>query len=142
MSSDRDKLRSLPSVERVVQQLGPRAPHRTMVRVARRAIEEARRLIYSGETADEHAIVVRAAELVTLTQRSRLQPVINATGVLIHTNLGRVPLSDEQLDAVTTVSSDYSNLEYDIDRGQRGDRYENATEILCEVTGAEAALVV
>jgi L-seryl-tRNA(Ser) seleniumtransferase len=142
MSSDRDKLRSLPSVERVVQQLGPRAPHRTMVRVARRAIEEARRLIYSGETADEHAIVVRAAELVTLTQRSRLQPVINATGVLIHTNLGRVPLSDKQLDAVTTVASDYSNLEYDIDRGQRGDRYENATEILCEVTGAEAALVV
>jgi L-seryl-tRNA(Ser) seleniumtransferase len=142
MSSDRDKLRSLPSVDRVVQQLGPRAPHRTLVRVARRAIEEARRLIYSGETADEHAIVGRAAELVTLTQRSRLQPVINATGVLIHTNLGRVPLSDEQLDAVATVASDYSNLEYDIDRGKRGDRYENATEILCEVTGAEAALVV
>ncbi|MQA99697.1 MAG: L-seryl-tRNA(Sec) selenium transferase [Actinobacteria bacterium] len=142
MSPDRDKLRSLPSVERVVQLLGPRAPHRSMVRAARRAIDKTRGLILDGNDVDENTIVAQAGELLSLSERARLHPVINATGVLIHTNLGRVPLSDDQLDAVAAVASNFSNLEYDIERGRRGDRYENAAEILCEVTGAEAALVV
>lgn len=142
MSDDRDSLRNLPSVERVVQELGPRAPHRSMVRAARRAIDEARRRIQEGGHTDDDAIVAEAAEILRRSQRSRLQPVINATGVLIHTNLGRVPLSEAQLDAVNAVASGYSNLEYDIEQGERGDRYENAAEILTEVTGAEAAVVV
>jgi L-seryl-tRNA(Ser) seleniumtransferase len=142
MSSDHDELRKLPSVERVVQRLGPRAPHRSLVLVARRAIDESRRLILDGGSVAERAVVDRAAELLTTSQRSRLQPLINATGVLIHTNLGRVPLSDAQLDAVVAVAGDYSNLEYDIEKGERGDRYENAADIVREVTGAEAAVVV
>lgn len=142
MNNDRDRLRNLPSVERVLQELGPLAPHRSMVRAARRAIDEARQRIQRGDETDDKVIVARAAELLRRSQRSRLQPVINATGVLIHTNLGRVPLSEAQLDAVDAVASGYSNLEYDIERGERGDRYENAADILTEVTGAEAAVVV
>jgi L-seryl-tRNA(Ser) seleniumtransferase len=142
MSDDRDELRKLPSVDSVVRALGTRAPHRSLVRAARRAIDEARQRARTGDTTDETFIVQRATEILALAGRSRLQPVINATGVLIHTNLGRVPLSDDQLDAVVAVAADYSNLEYDVVAGQRGDRYDHASEILCEVTGAEAALAV
>lgn len=71
-----------------------------------------------------------------------LQPVVNATGVLIHTNLGRVPLGNEQLSAVTRVAGAYSNLEYDLEEGRRGSRYKHATQLLSELTGAEAALIV
>ena len=142
MNADRDELRKLPSIERVVSEMGPLAPHRSMVRAARRAVDEARRTIERGDHLDAGDIVVRARELIDAALRSRLQPVINATGVLIHTNLGRVPLSDTQLDAVAAVSSGYSNLEYDVVAGRRGSRHEHAADILCEITGAEAALVV
>lgn len=71
-----------------------------------------------------------------------LQPVVNATGVLIHTNLGRVPLGGEQLAAVTRVAGGYSNLEYDLEDGRRGSRYAHATRLLSELTGAEASLIV
>ena len=68
--------------------------------------------------------------------------VINATGVLIHTNLGRVPLGAEQLEAVNRIATDYSNLEYDVEAGTRGSRYSHAAPLLVEATGGEDALVV
>jgi L-seryl-tRNA(Ser) seleniumtransferase len=71
-----------------------------------------------------------------------LQPVINATGVLIHTNLGRVPLGPRQIEAVQAVAMGYSNLEYDVSTGRRGSRYSHAGALLTQLTGAEAALVV
>jgi L-seryl-tRNA(Ser) seleniumtransferase len=74
--------------------------------------------------------------------RPTLQPVINATGVIVHTNLGRAPLSDEARTAMDAVAAGYSNLEYDLEAGRRGSRYVHAEEILCQLTGAEAALVV
>ncbi|MEM7132125.1 MAG: L-seryl-tRNA(Sec) selenium transferase [Chloroflexota bacterium] len=79
-----------------------------------------------------------------LTQLSQplLRPVINATGVIIHTNLGRAPLSVAARQAVTDVTLGYSNLEYDLDAGKRGSRYSHARELLVELTGAEDALVV
>jgi L-seryl-tRNA(Ser) seleniumtransferase len=74
--------------------------------------------------------------------RPSLRPVINATGVIIHTNLGRAPLSAEARAAMEAVALGYSNLEYDLEAGQRGSRYAHAEQILCRLTGAEAALVV
>jgi L-seryl-tRNA(Ser) seleniumtransferase len=71
-----------------------------------------------------------------------LQRVINATGVILHTNLGRAVLADEAIKHVETVARFYSNLEYDVHKGGRGSRYEHVQELLCELTGAEAALVV
>jgi L-seryl-tRNA(Ser) seleniumtransferase len=78
-----------------------------------------------------------------LARRSiSLKPVINATGIVIHTNLGRAPLADEAIEAMTAVSRGYSNLEFDLDSGERGSRNAHVEGLLCELTGAEAALVV
>ncbi len=71
-----------------------------------------------------------------------LKRVINATGVVVHTNLGRSPLAEEAVEAILRVSKWYSNLEYDLERGKRGSRYVHVEELLKEITGAEAALVV
>jgi L-seryl-tRNA(Ser) seleniumtransferase len=75
-------------------------------------------------------------------QKTSLKPVINATGIVIHTNLGRAPLASEAIQAMVDVSRGYSNLEYDLENGQRGSRNAHVEALLCELTGAEAALVV
>jgi L-seryl-tRNA(Ser) seleniumtransferase len=82
-----------------------------------------------------------AARLNQMRSKS-LRRVINATGVVLHTNLGRAPLCDAALAAIADAARDYSNLEYDLTAGERGSRYEHCRELLCELTGAEAALVV
>jgi L-seryl-tRNA(Ser) seleniumtransferase len=74
--------------------------------------------------------------------RPTLCPVINATGVVLHTNLGRAPLCEDALEAMVEVGRGYSNLEYDLEAGERGSRYVHAEELLCRLTGAEGALVV
>ncbi|KAA3656292.1 MAG: L-seryl-tRNA(Sec) selenium transferase, partial [Chloroflexi bacterium] len=71
-----------------------------------------------------------------------LKPVINGTGVIIHTNLGRAPLSQETIAAITAVSAGYATLEYDLASGNRGSRSIHAEELLIRITGTEAALVV
>jgi L-seryl-tRNA(Ser) seleniumtransferase len=72
----------------------------------------------------------------------RLRRVINATGVVIHTNLGRSPLHPSALQHIVDVSKAYSNLEFDLDRGERGTRYAHVEDVLCRISGAEAAMVV
>ncbi len=84
------------------------------------------------------AVVARLDELAL----ERLAPVINATGIILHTNLGRAPLAAEALDAVAQVARDYSNLEYDLNAGERGSRYARVGAILNDVTGAQDSLVV
>ena len=79
---------------------------------------------------------------IDLQIQPRLRRVINATGVVIHTNLGRAPLHPSAIKHLMEVSKTYSNLEYDLDRGERGDRYTHVEEILCRLSGAESALVV
>lgn len=87
-------------------------------------------------------IVARAEAVLEERSRSLLGPVINATGVLLHTNLGRAPLGPRQLEAVARVASGYSNLEYDLAEGIRGSRYAHAGRLIAEVSGAEAGVVV
>ncbi|MBK5277066.1 MAG: L-seryl-tRNA(Sec) selenium transferase [Desulfuromonadales bacterium] len=82
-----------------------------------------------------------ASELISRSKRS-LQTVINGSGVVVHTNLGRSPLADEAEEAIQAVSAGYSNLEYDLETGERGTRYAHVEGLICELTGAEAALVV
>ena len=79
---------------------------------------------------------------IELQVQPRLRRVINATGVVIHTNLGRSPLHPSALQHMMDVASNYSNLEYDLDRGERGSRYTHVEEILCRLSGAESAMVV
>lgn len=95
-----------------------------------------------GELPTGEAILEGAQALLAAWTTSTLHPVINATGVILHTNLGRAPLSEAAIQAMQTVSQGYSNLEYDLEKGRRGTRLLHAEELLKRLTGAEAALVV
>ncbi|MBV8196608.1 MAG: L-seryl-tRNA(Sec) selenium transferase, partial [Candidatus Eremiobacteraeota bacterium] len=95
----------------------------------------------SGDRSYDDVVAAVARELDGLALQT-LRPVINATGILIHTNLGRAPLAREALDAIGEVSREYSNLEYDLERGERGSRRSHVAGILAEITGAGDALVV
>ena len=109
----------------------------------RAALAAARQAISLGQPAPTTAalLAASAAHLDAAGQPS-LRPVINATGVILHTNLGRAPLSDRALAAVQAAAAGYNNLEYDLQAGARGSRHEHARRLLCELTGAEDALVV
>lgn len=143
-----DAYRALPSVDKVLQEpaiasLVDRYSRPPVVEVVRRELDAARARIAAGEPPPTTAQIVEAvvAGGTALWQPS-LAPVINATGVVLHTNLGRAPLSRAALAAIHEVSQGYSNLEYDVQEGRRGSRYVHAEELLCHLTGAKAALVV
>jgi len=133
-------LRKLPSVEDLARSAEGNSTH-VAVRAARAVIAEAREGILAGRsvTADLEAEVrARAAK----TFHSSYRRVINATGVIVHTNLGRAPLAAAARDAVEHAASGYSNLELDLEVGGRGSRQAHVQELAAELTGAEAALVV
>lgn len=144
----REELRKLPSVDRllthpVLQGLEREAGHEIVVEAVREALSRARQAIQDGQPCPSVEDLVEAVQ-ETLAHRLRpsLTPVINATGVIIHTNLGRAPLSVETVVAMWQIGCGYSNLEYSLEEGRRGSRYVHAEELLCRLTGAEAALVV
>ena len=117
-------------------------PHGLAVEVARSVIDDARARLEGGEPVTEEAVLGDARRRSAEIGRSLLQPVINATGVIVHTNLGRAPLGPAALAAVADVASGYSNLEFRLDRGTRGSRQEHAGTLLARACGAEAAVVV
>ncbi|HHL22013.1 MAG TPA: L-seryl-tRNA(Sec) selenium transferase [Aliiroseovarius sp.] len=141
-------LRNLPSVDRLLQteavaELAARWGHTLTVAAIRETLDAARAAIRAGGPAPSPAeLAVQAAERLAASLRPTLRPAINATGVIVHTNLGRAPLSAEARAAMNAVAVGYSNLEYDLEAGKRGSRYVHAEELLCRLTGAEAALVV
>lgn len=110
----------------------------------RAALDNARTALQAGQTVDisPNALLQNAQTLLKTWLEPTLQPVINATGVVLHTNLGRAPLSSSAIRAMEAVARNYSNLEYDLEQGKRGSRLTHAEELLCRLTGAEAALVV
>lgn len=110
------------------------------VTAAREAIAAARDRIERGEPAGDIEVDARARLEDALWSGPR--PVLNATGVIVHTNLGRAPLAERAAEAVARVARGYCDLEYDRDRGGRGSREVHVEQLLCELSGAEAALVV
>jgi L-seryl-tRNA(Ser) seleniumtransferase len=137
------RLRSLPPVDRVLASLEGLAPQALIAQAARMAVDLARAEVKRGSSAPSlEEVVDRARALLDERSKKDLQPVINATGVLIHTNLGRVPLGQRQLEAIYGIAKSYSNLEYDLTAGGRGSRYSHASDLISALTGAEAALVV
>ncbi|GAB4574626.1 MAG: L-seryl-tRNA(Sec) selenium transferase [Anaerolineae bacterium] len=142
------RLRQLPAVDVLlkadaVAALGDLYGREQVVRALRDALEAARAAIRDGAAAPEGMVIIdRAAELLYRRHAPTLRPVINATGVIIHTNLGRAPLSAAALQAMHDVGAGYSTLEYDLEPGTRGKRDTHVERIVCDVTGAEAALVV
>ncbi|HVL65387.1 MAG TPA: L-seryl-tRNA(Sec) selenium transferase [Actinomycetota bacterium] len=139
--NDAGPFRDLPAVDRVAAALPEEIPHALRVHAARAAVDEARAAAAAGREIDHEVIVAAASTRAVAAHRGSLIPVLNATGVLIHTNLGRVPLGDAQLDAVREVAAGYSTLEYDLASGGRGSRHAHAEELLRLATGCEAALV-
>jgi L-seryl-tRNA(Ser) seleniumtransferase len=148
-----DLLRQLPSIDQLLQQ--PRCQRWVdtygrplTVEALRQATDALRAEILSGPEmpgsgAGAEAEILDRAEawLVNLLTPS-LRPVINAAGVILHTNLGRAPSSSTVLEAMQRIGEGYSNLEFDLQEGRRGSRYVHAEDLLCRLTGAEAALLV
>ena len=132
-------LRSLPAVHELAAALD--APHPLAVAAARRAIEEQRVAVLAGAPANGD-LVPRARQLLAELERPSLRRVLNATGVILHTNLGRAPLAASAREAVTRAAEGYSNLELDLESGERGSRHAHVEGLLRELTGAEAAVVV
>lgn len=143
-----DRRRRLPSVDRLLThpklvEAGAVHGRGLALEAARAALAAARAAIQAGAAPPKlDALADDAVGRLTAATRGTLYPVINASGVIIHTNLGRAPLSADARRAIEAVATGYSNLEYDLDAGQRGSRYVHAEGLLCKLTGAEAALVV
>ena len=139
---------SLPSVDkllntRAVRELAPKYGRELTTAAIRASLADARREIQSGgHGPSQQALLSVISERLEAWGRPTLRPAINATGVIIHTNLGRSPLCADALAAMVAVGEGYSNLEYDLPAGRRGSRYVHAEELLCRLTGAESALVV
>ncbi len=141
-----DPRRALPSVSALLEQepiraLLDSAPRSLVVGAVRRVVAATRDGAQSPPGSDDAWAVAVRAELAR-TRRPSLRPVINATGVVLHTNLGRAPLARAAIEAMVAVSTGYSNLEYDLDAGARGSRYAHCAALLRELTGADDALVV
>jgi L-seryl-tRNA(Ser) seleniumtransferase len=135
------KLRDLPSVDELLRdERLASEPHELVVAAARSALDTARDEINAG--ADPGPLVDRVLGELARVRRPSLRRVLNATGVLVHTNLGRSPLAEAALRRVAEVGAGYSNLEYSLERGERGSRQDHLTGVLRQLTGAEAALVV
>jgi L-seryl-tRNA(Ser) seleniumtransferase len=132
-------LRSLPAVHELAACLD--APHALAVAAARLAIDERRTAWLAGQPGDGD-LVARAHEVLETLERPSLRRVINATGVILHTNLGRAPLSARAREAVAQAAEGYSNLELDLGTGERGSRHAHVERLLCDLTGAEAAIAV
>ena len=145
--------RHIPSIEQLISRptldrAAARHGRDVVTQAARDAASELRlRLADNAATAITPDAIVEWLEARTLAlakahARSSLRRVINATGVIIHTNLGRAPLADAAALSAARIASGYSNLEFDLDRGDRGHRHVHAERLLCALTGAEAAVVV
>jgi L-seryl-tRNA(Ser) seleniumtransferase len=134
-----ERLRALPSVEELAASLDG-VSHAIAVQAARAVIGEARGRVLAGSVAAP--LAERARAWIATHSRPGLRRVVNASGVIVHTNLGRAPLADSARAAVAHVAEGYSNLEYDIAAGERGSRQAHVEDLLRELTGADAAIVV
>ncbi len=141
------KLRALPAVGELLERADltaePASPRWALVEAVREVISEVRSGVRAGgDLPAVEDIVARARNRARTLAAPRLTRVVNATGVVIHTNLGRAPLAAQAIERVVEVAGAYSNLEYDLEQGGRGSRHGIVDDILCRLTGAEAAMVV
>ena len=142
-------LLSLPAVDEIVKskegiEWQQKYPRVHVIRAIREIIQRRRETILEGKyaMADLSDFLPEIERVIEKLSGFSLQPVINATGVVIHTNLGRSALSEEIMKRVSMIAGGYSNLEYDIDKGERGKRYSHVQGLLREITGAEDGIIV
>jgi len=143
-------LRQLPSVDEIllqeeIQELVISSQRTLVVESIRQAIGELREAILEkrivGGDLTEQA-VKRTLEITAAKEKFNFRPVINGTGIVLHTNLGRAVLSEKAREAVQKIAGSYNNLEFDLERGQRGSRYSHVVSLLQKLTGCEDAMVV
>ena len=140
-----ERLRALPSIDELLARPSLSSllsPHSRPVAVAalREAVASVRARVLAGEDARLNEQDV--AHALGRLGQPKLKAVLNATGVVLHTNLGRAPLSVAAVERIAAIAGGYCNLELDLDEGERGSRYDPVVELLCELTGAEDAMVV
>ena len=141
-------LRSLPKVDEVLRQPAIAAldlPQSVITDLVRQRIDGLRRRVLDSDLQTLPSMEDLCAEICTAAKaaaKPSLRPVINATGITLHTNLGRACLSEKAVQAAADAARRYSTLEYDVESGQRGSRYSHVERLLCKITGAEAAMVV
>ncbi|MBW1718171.1 MAG: L-seryl-tRNA(Sec) selenium transferase [Deltaproteobacteria bacterium] len=145
--SQQEFLRKLPKVDELIQTLPDEAPRRVKVTACRDVLDSLRSYILSSQEPDpesvEYETIKKQIEMrLSSLLMPSLRPVVNATGVVIHTNLGRSLLPKEIFQPMLDIAGRYSNLEYNLEKGMRGSRYSHVEELLCDLTGAESALVV
>lgn len=143
------KLRGLPQISRLMEaaearQLAGRVSHAAVVAALRTVLDEVRGelRVGGGAVPSPARLIARAAAILEAAQAPRLVRVINATGIVLHTNLGRAPLAAEAIAAVADAAGGYCNLEFDLGTGARGSRTASVERWICELTGAEAGLAV
>jgi len=146
-------LRMLPGVDYILElskedPLFNDIPKSVLVRSIRSVVENLRTIIMDGEQDitetkfSDSVILERVKNSVKQAMTSNLKRVVNATGIVVHTNLGRSLLAKDAVENLLTIASSYSNLEFDLSKGKRGSRYSSVEDILCEISGAQAAMVV
>jgi len=146
-------LRMLPGVDYILElskedPLFNDIPKSVLVRSIRSVVENLRTIIMDGEQDitetkfSDSVILERVKNSVKQAMTSNLKRVVNATGIVVHTNLGRSLLAKDAVENLLTIASRYSNLEFDLSKGKRGSRYSSVEDILCEISGAQAAMVV
>ena len=153
---DRKKtmLQHLPKIDELIgflekKNIRAKASHDIVRDVCRDAVQKMRETILAANDKElsrisvEHAAVVGSVEAaIEDLHRYRLRRIVNATGVILHTNLGRAPLCSEAVERIADVGRGYSNLEFNLEKGERGLRYDHVSGLLCRLTGAEDALIV
>ena len=149
MSDKKELLKQIPKMDELLLNDKTREAivyygKNTMTDALRGAVEAIRTEILSGgaDAPNAERIIKHAIKLAKTNSRMNLRKVINATGTILHTNLGRAKLSASACEAVMDVAKNYSNLEYNIEEGKRGERYDAVSDLLRELTGAESSLVV
>lgn len=153
MAAERqDLFRKIPGVDRLLldprlMEVSSRFPRTLLLKATHLVLDQLRGGIGAGkdireEDLDVDRVVERVLKALDRISRPSLRHVINATGVVVHTNLGRSPMAESVLRRFRPLSGGYSNLEYDLEAGRRGSRYVHVEDLLVELTGAEAAMVV
>ena len=151
MSDRRALLRTLPAIDRLLgssllKELEENQPHMLIREAAQQVVDDLRQQLLDEQASlpdlEIEAVAERVAAQVALMAKPSLRKVINVTGTLLHTNLGRAPLCNEALQAIKDVAQGYSNLEYDLEAGQRGKRFTHVEDLICKLTGGEAATAV
>ncbi len=150
MNPNSQLLRQIPKIDDLLRREEITAAtqsysHTVVVESLRETIEALRQAILAGEeniSVEAAPLCAQAIALMEEKSAMNLRPVINATGIILHTNLGRARLSDHAVQAIASIAQDYNTLEYNLKKGSRGSRYDHVEELVSKITGAEDAMVV